>query len=66
MPFYIYSCEKCGREFEVIQEITDKKFTNHLEVTQGHYDLAEPCNGKIVRHLGTIGYRRDHTIKGTD
>jgi predicted nucleic acid-binding Zn ribbon protein len=62
MPIYDYSCTDCGRQFEVFQNITDPKFTKHSDVTQGHHNLPKPCKGKLYRHIGTVGYRRDHTI----
>lgn len=52
MPTYDYECDKCKRTFEVFQSMTEPKFINHRDVTEGHEGLPEPCDGNITRLLG--------------
>ena len=55
MPTYEYECDKCKRLFEVMQNMSDPKFTIHKDVTEGHAGLPEPCDGVIHRHIGGGG-----------
>ena len=38
MPLYEYSCEKCGKRFEVLQKFSDEPLTTHPD-----------CGGKVER-----------------
>lgn len=50
MPTYEYSCEKCGKNFEVFQSMRDAAFT---ECPQEKCQLEEWGHGKVKRLLGT-------------
>jgi putative FmdB family regulatory protein len=54
MPVYVYECEKCGRIFNVIQNINDKSLEKHSDCTEGHKDLKEVCEGKIKRIIQSV------------
>lgn len=45
MPVYEYRCEKCGKQFEVIQRISDPDLRNHSELTE------HQCGGTLVKVL---------------
>jgi predicted nucleic acid-binding Zn ribbon protein len=48
-PVYVYSCDKCKKEFDVLQGINDKTLTKHSDATEGHSGLKEVCDGNIKR-----------------
>ncbi|MGI8821027.1 MAG: FmdB family zinc ribbon protein [Chthoniobacterales bacterium] len=50
MPTYEYSCEKCGKNFDVFQSMRDETFK---ECPQEHCQLPEWGHGKVKRLLGT-------------
>ena len=50
MPTYEYSCEKCGKNFDVFQSMRDAAFT---ECPKEHCQEAEWGQGKVKRLLGT-------------
>ncbi len=50
MPTYEYSCEKCGKNFDVFQSMRDANFT---ECPKEHCQLEEWGQGKVKRLLGT-------------
>ena len=50
MPTYEYSCEKCGKNFDVFQSMRDAAFT---ECPKDHCQQAEWGQGKVKRLLGT-------------
>ena len=50
MPTYEYSCEKCGKNFDVFQSMRDAAFT---ECPKEHCQLEEWGHGKVKRLLGT-------------
>ncbi len=50
MPTYEYSCEKCGKNFEVHQSMRDKSFA---ECPEEQCQLAQWGHGKVKRLLGT-------------
>ncbi|MEP6955518.1 MAG: FmdB family zinc ribbon protein, partial [Chthoniobacterales bacterium] len=50
MPTYEYSCEKCGKNFDIYQSMKDEAFK---ECPQEHCQLPEWGHGKIKRLLGT-------------
>ena len=52
MAFYDYYCEECKRTFEVKQGMTEPKYTQHDEVTEGHAGLPDVCKGKLHRLIG--------------
>jgi len=51
MPIYTYECEKCGKQFEVVQRITDEPLKLHGKIVpeKGIDFKGEWCNGKIRR-----------------
>jgi putative FmdB family regulatory protein len=50
MPTYEYSCEKCGKNFEVFQSMRDEPFR---ECPKDNCQLPEWGQGKVKRLLGT-------------
>ena len=50
MPTYEYSCEKCGKNFEVFQSMRDAAFT---ACPEEHCHMEEWGRGKVKRLLGT-------------
>ena len=50
MPTYEYSCEKCGKNFDVFQSMRDAALT---ECRQDRWQMAEWGHGKVKRLLGT-------------
>ena len=50
MPTYEYSCDKCGKNFDVFQSMRDAAFT---ECPQEKCQLEEWGHGKVKRLLGT-------------
>lgn len=50
MPTYEYSCEKCGKNFDVFQSMRDAAFT---DCPQAHCQLEEWGRGRVKRLLGT-------------
>lgn len=50
MPTYEYSCEKCGKNFDVFQSMRDDAFQ---ECPKEHCQLPEWGHGKVKRLLGT-------------
>lgn len=52
MPFYDYTCSDCGHTWEEHHGMNEKK------------DTCPKCGGRAQKHIGTIGYRRDHTVNG--
>jgi len=50
MPTYEYSCEKCGKNFEVFQSMRDEAFQ---ECPQQHCQLPQWGHGRVKRLLGT-------------
>ena len=50
MPTYEYSCEKCGKNFDVFQSMRDEPFR---ECPQEHCQLEQWGHGKVKRLLGT-------------
>lgn len=50
MPTYEYSCEKCGKNFEVFQSMRDEPFR---ECPKERCQLEEWGHGKVKRLLGT-------------
>lgn len=63
MPIYEYGCQKCGRQMEVVQKISDKPLAR-----------CPSCRGKLTRLLsasalqfkGTGWYVTDYAKKGRD
>jgi len=63
MPTYEYGCQKCGRQMEVVQKISDKPLAR-----------CPSCRGKLTRLLsasalqfkGTGWYVTDYAKKGPD
>lgn len=47
MPVYEYKCEKCGREFEFQQRISEDPLTDCILID----DSGESCNGKVFRKI---------------
>ena len=50
MPTYDYSCEKCGKHFEVFQSMRDEPFR---ECPKEHCQQKRWGHGKVKRLLGT-------------
>ena len=50
MPLYEYRCEKCGRQFEVIQKFSDAPLT-----------ACETCGGRVERMISSPAFQ----FKGT-
>ena len=50
MPTYEYSCEKCGKNFDVFQSMRDPAFT---ECPKEHCQQKRWGHGKVKRLLGT-------------
>ena len=50
MPTYEYSCEKCGKNFDVFQSMRDPNFT---ECPKDHCQQKLWGHGKVKRLLGT-------------
>jgi putative FmdB family regulatory protein len=50
MPTYEYSCEKCGKNFDVFQSMRDETFK---ECPKDHCQLTRWGHGKVKRLLGT-------------
>ncbi|HSH37522.1 MAG TPA: FmdB family zinc ribbon protein [Chthoniobacterales bacterium] len=50
MPTYEYSCERCGKNFDVFQSMRDAAFT---ECPKDHCQQPEWGHGKVKRLLGT-------------
>lgn len=50
MPTYEYSCEKCGKNFDVFQSMRDAAFA---ECPKERCQLEEWGHGKVKRLLGT-------------
>ncbi len=50
MPTYEYSCEKCGKNFDVFQSMRDEAFK---ECPKEHCQLKKWGHGKVKRLLGT-------------
>ena len=50
MPIYEYECSDCGREFEVMQKITDDPIT-----------CCEVCGGRVRRLISNTAF----VLKGT-
>lgn len=50
MPTYEYSCEKCGKNFDVFQSMRDAAFT---ECPKEHCQQEEWGHGRVKRLLGT-------------
>ena len=50
MPIYEYSCEKCGKTFEVIQKLSDKPLKTH-----------PGCGGRVTKLISAAGFQ----FKGT-
>ena len=63
MPIYTYECEKCGKQFEVVQRITDEPLKLHGKIVpeKGIDFKGEWCNGKIRRIITGCNF----IIKGT-
>ena len=45
MPIYEYECAKCGREFELMQKISDKPITR-----------CEVCGGRVRRLISNTAF----------
>ena len=45
MPRYDYKCD-CGKEFEVVQKMTDEKYKDCSEV--GYFDCDKPNTNKKI------------------
>ena len=50
MPIYEYACQKCGRQHEVVQKISDKPLTR-----------CPSCKGKLSRLISASAFQ----LKGT-
>lgn len=50
MPTYEYSCDKCGKNFDVFQSMRDEPFR---ECPKEHCQLEEWGHGTVKRLLGT-------------
>jgi putative FmdB family regulatory protein len=50
MPTYEYSCEKCGKNFDLFQSMRDAALT---ECPKEQCQLEEWGHGKVKRQLGT-------------
>lgn len=50
MPTYEYSCEKCGKNFDVFQSMRDEPFT---ECPKEHCQQKRWGHGKVKRLMGT-------------
>jgi putative FmdB family regulatory protein len=52
MPLYDFECEFCGKKFEA------------FDTMDGGVIICPACGSveDVVRHIGTPGYRTDHTI----
>ncbi|MBA2241582.1 MAG: zinc ribbon domain-containing protein [Chthoniobacterales bacterium] len=50
MPTYEYSCEKCGKNFDVFQSMRDAPLA---ECPKGHCQQKRWGHGKVKRLLGT-------------
>jgi len=50
MPTYEYSCEKCGKNFDVFQSMRDQAFT---ECPKEHCQQKKWGHGTVKRLLGT-------------
>jgi putative FmdB family regulatory protein len=50
MPTYEYSCEKCGKNFEVFQSMRDEAFR---ECPKEHCQQEQWEHGKVKRLVGT-------------
>ena len=50
MPTYEYSCEKCGKNFDVFQSMRDEPFS---ECPKEHCRQSRWGHGKVKRLLGT-------------
>ena len=50
MPTYEYSCEKCGKNFDVFQSMRDETFK---ECPKESCQMAKWGHGKVKRLLGT-------------
>lgn len=71
MPTYVYKCEKCGKEFEYQQRITEEPLTK-CPLNSG--DGGAVCNGdvhrKISKNIGLVFngkgfYLTDYAKKST-
>ena len=51
MPRYDYKCD-CGKEFEVVQKMTDEKYKDCSEV--GYFDCDKPNKLKRISGMFTI------------
>ena len=63
MPLYVYRCEKCGKESELLRPIAYRDdparcSDNELPASPG---APGPCRGRMVRVLTAIG---GYEIKG--
>jgi putative FmdB family regulatory protein len=50
MPTYEYSCEKCGKNFDVFQSMSDETFK---ECPKDHCQMKRWGHGRVKRLLGT-------------
>ncbi len=50
MPTYEYSCEKCGKNFDVFQSMRDETF---IECPKEHCQQKRWGHGRVKRLLGT-------------
>jgi len=50
MPIYEYACQKCGRQHEVVQKISEKSLTR-----------CPSCKGRLTRLISASAFR----LKGT-
>lgn len=46
MPIYEYACQKCGQQLEVMQKISDKPLTKHLD-----------CGGKLEKQWSNTSFQ---------
>ena len=61
MPTYEYICEKCGKQFEVVQKITSESFKTHYEATVDKEGKGISCDGKVKRIITGCNF----ILKGT-
>lgn len=62
MPLYEYRCERCGKQFEVMQKFSDAPLTHH-EACGGHVErlLSAPA----LQFKGSGWYITDYARGGT-
>ncbi len=62
MPLYDYSCEKCGKRFELMRSISDK---SEVKCPDCNSSCKKNVTATSFQLKGTGWYKTDYTSSGT-